>query len=223
MNKLKVVGAEFLSVEEETERLRLERQVERAFYQAGLALQTLRDKKLYRSTHKTFQEYCQDRFGFAKSHSYRLINAVEIVDNISEKVPNWGQNETKLIFPTTESQVRPLKSLEPSLQRQAWTEAVEIASGVPSAKIVREVVKQIQRQSASKLENSSKTKSKIEVDKNGKVSSPSEGINHVSGVGIEWYVRLDEPTWHKLNEYAEKTGTATLNGAIARLLAENLV
>lgn len=200
MNKLKVVGAEFLSVEEETERLRLERQVERAFYQAGLALQTLRDKKLYRSTHKTFQEYCQDRFGFAKSHSYRLINAVEIVDNISEKVPNWGQNETKLIFPTTESQVRPLKSLEPSLQRQAWTEAVEIASGVPSAKIVREVVKQIQRQSASKLENSSQTKSKIEVDKNGKVSSPSEGINHVSGVGIEWYVRLDEPTWHKLNE-----------------------
>ena len=47
------------------------------------------------------------------------------------------------ILPTTESQVRPLKSLEPKEQQEAWQTAVARAKGVPSAKIVREVVNQI--------------------------------------------------------------------------------
>ena len=148
-----------LTLEEESERLRLERQVERAFYQAGLALQTLRDQKLYRSTHKTFQEYCQDRFGFTRRKSDYLIAAVEIVDNLSENnCSQLSQEQSKtssplfsqkreplvLIFPTNERQCRPLKSLEPAQQRTAWSKAVEKASGrVPSAKIVKEVVKQL--------------------------------------------------------------------------------
>jgi hypothetical protein len=56
------------------------------------------------------------------------------------------------------------------------------------------------------------------VDKNGKVTQPKEGINYVPGVGVEWYVRVDDRTWNKLNQYAERVGTATLGGAIARLL-----
>ncbi|MGK7897738.1 MAG: hypothetical protein AB4372_30005 [Xenococcus sp. (in: cyanobacteria)] len=87
-----------LTLEEESERLRLERQVEREFYQAGLALQKLRDKKLYRSTHKTFQEYCQDRFGFTKRSAYYLIDAVKIVDNLKKCEPLVH------ILPTSERQ-----------------------------------------------------------------------------------------------------------------------
>ena len=282
-----------LTFEEENERLRLERQVERAFYQAGLALQALRDRRLYRSTHKTFQEYCKDRFGFAKSHSYRLIKAVEIVDNISKNVPNWGQNSTEVlsIFPTAESQVRPLKALPSAeLQSLAWSKAVAKASGkVPSAKIVQEVVKQLKNQDQStEFENQSRSSNNgntnkigfvplenprigqevricknhtlfpqqlgiitqinnnrsviVEfknqkqsepidlkdleiqrmVDKNGKVATPSEGINYVPGVGVEWYVRVDESTWNKLDRYAKQIGTATLGNAIARLLESEL-
>jgi hemolysin activation/secretion protein len=59
------------------------------------------------------------------------------------------------------------------------------------------------------------------VDRNGKVSQPNEGINYVPGVGVEWYVRLDDETWRKLNEYAERVGSATLGGAIARLLEKS--
>ena len=55
-----------LSTIEQQEREHLERQVEKAFYEAGKGLRTLRDKKLYRSTHKTFEEYCRDRFGFER-------------------------------------------------------------------------------------------------------------------------------------------------------------
>ncbi len=39
-------------------------------------------------------------------------------------------------------------------------------------------------------------------------------------MGCEFYVRLNEATWKKLNEYAEYVGTASLNGAVARLLRE---
>ena len=49
-----------LTVEEESARDSLERKVERAFYEAGMALMELRDRRLYRSTHATFEEYCRD-------------------------------------------------------------------------------------------------------------------------------------------------------------------
>ncbi len=144
---------EFLSPEEESERLRLERQVERAFYQAGLALKTLRDKKLYRSNHSTFQEYCRSRFGFTRRSAYYLIDAVGIVDNLKK-------SELKVHkLPTSETQCRPLKSLEPQQQRKAWTQAVEKANGgVPSAKIVKEVVNQIkEKDRGTEIENNSST------------------------------------------------------------------
>jgi hypothetical protein len=44
--------------------------VERAFFEAGKALAQLRDglgdRRLYRSTHKTFEEYCRDGFGYSR-------------------------------------------------------------------------------------------------------------------------------------------------------------
>ncbi|MBG1264170.1 hypothetical protein F8S20_36450, partial [Nostoc sp. BAE] len=43
-----------LTEEEQRDRLHLERRVERAFFEAGKALTELRDRRLYRSTHKTF-------------------------------------------------------------------------------------------------------------------------------------------------------------------------
>ena len=150
-----------LTVEEESERLRLERKVERAFYEAGKALSTLRARKLYRSTHKTFHDYCKERFGFTKRSAYYLIDSVAIVDNLSK-------SELIVHFmPTSETQCRPLKSLKPEQQRQAWTKAVEKAGGVPTAKIVKEVVNQIRpkepKAKKTKVEqNQHRTQSKIE-------------------------------------------------------------
>jgi|GEM_PF-607393 len=95
-----VVDAEELTEEEERDRTHLERKVERAFYEAGKALQQLRDRKLYRSTHGTFEEYCRDRFGFERRHPYRLIDAATVVDNLSPPMcPNWTQTENGLDEP----------------------------------------------------------------------------------------------------------------------------
>jgi hypothetical protein len=44
-----------LTHDEQRDRLALERKVEQAFYIAGLSLAQLRDRRLYRSTHSSFE------------------------------------------------------------------------------------------------------------------------------------------------------------------------
>ncbi|MHC5748898.1 MAG: hypothetical protein ACYTXT_45125, partial [Nostoc sp.] len=74
-----------LTQEEQSDRLHLERKVERAFFEAGKALTELRDRRLYRSTHKTFEEYCRERFGHSRRQSYLLMDAAVVFDNLMEK------------------------------------------------------------------------------------------------------------------------------------------
>ncbi|MBW4512171.1 MAG: hypothetical protein KME64_37610 [Scytonematopsis contorta HA4267-MV1] len=124
-----------LSYEEQRDREHLERIIERSFYEAGKALKEIRDRRLYRSTHKTFESYCKDRFGYNNSRSYQMIDAATVVENL-QKVPQFVE-----VFPTAEGQVRPLTRLEPEEQVICWQKAVEEAGNkVPSGKIVKNVV-----------------------------------------------------------------------------------
>ncbi|MEH2076505.1 MAG: hypothetical protein V7K57_19260 [Nostoc sp.] len=140
-----------LTEQEISDRLHLERKVERAFFEAGKALTELRDRRLYRSTHKTFEEYCRGRFSYTYRHVNYLIAGSKIVDNIkmgtnssqNESQDEMGTNSSQ-ILPTSEVQVRPLAKLEPQQQPEAWQQAVEQAEGkVPSGRIVKDVVQQI--------------------------------------------------------------------------------
>ena len=111
----------------------MELRVERAFYESGLALKELRSRRLYRSTHKSFEQYCLDRFGFQRRYPYYLIDAVDVVDNLCT---NSAQ-----ILPNKETQVRPLTKLKPDEQCQIWLQAVAQAGGkVPPARIVKDLV-----------------------------------------------------------------------------------
>ncbi|MDZ8135782.1 MAG: hypothetical protein RM049_10840 [Nostoc sp. DedQUE04] len=128
-----------LTEQEISDRLHLERKVERAFFEAGKALAQLRDRRLYRSTHKTFEEYCRDRFGHSRRQSYLLMDAAVVFDNLMEKCDQFDH-----ILPTAEGQVRPMTKLEPQEQQEVWLKAVEQAGGkVPPARIVKNVVQQI--------------------------------------------------------------------------------
>ncbi|MEH2241026.1 hypothetical protein [Nostoc sp.] len=42
------------------------------------------DRRLYRSTHGTFEEYCRDRFGYSRRQPYLLMEAAVIFDNLLE-------------------------------------------------------------------------------------------------------------------------------------------
>jgi hypothetical protein len=136
-----------LSDEEQRDRLHLERKVERAFFEAGKALMELRDRKLYRSTHRTFEEYCKDRFGYSRDTAYLKLSATVVYDNIQKYLPTIGR---QIPMPTNERQLRDLAKadFEPSVQADVWQQAVEEAGGkVPSGRIVKGIVERLKDKS----------------------------------------------------------------------------
>ena len=113
-----------LTEDEEWERHRLELKVERAYVEAGTALRKLRDKRLYRSTHRTFDAYCQERFGLSSRHSYRLIESANVIDNLKEFCDQFGH-----ILPAKESVCRFLTSFQPNQQIFAWQQILQETGG----------------------------------------------------------------------------------------------
>lgn len=124
---------------ERTELRNAESVIERhvgAFLEVGRALTDIRDKRLYREEHKTFEAYVKAKWDFKKDYAYRLIAASVVMENVD----NCQQK------PATEAQARPLVSLPAEEQPVAWQAAVERAEeqGKPiTAAIVAEVVEEM--------------------------------------------------------------------------------
>ncbi|BAB78323.1 hypothetical protein ACN23B_28160 (plasmid) [Anabaena sp. FACHB-709] len=132
-----------MTEEEQRDRLNLERKVERAFVEAGKALMELRDRRLYRNTHKTFEEYCRDRFGYSRDAAYLKMSATNVYENIQKHLPTNGR---QIPMPTNERQLRSLAKaeLEPKVQAKVWRQAVQEAKGkTPSGRIVQDVIDRI--------------------------------------------------------------------------------
>jgi hypothetical protein len=127
---------------ESTELANLETTIERGlktFWEVGNALLTIRDKRLYRERHSTFEAYCVERWGFTDEQARRLMRGSEVLTNLQQTPPIGG------VLPNNESQVRPLTKLkDPSQQRQAWQKAVDsAANGKPTAADVTLATKEI--------------------------------------------------------------------------------
>lgn len=121
-----------------TERLtELETVIERGlqtFVEVGNALMEIRDGRLYRAEHDTFEDYCRDRWGMVASRARQLIGAAQVVSNLSVT------NVTP-VLPANEAQARPLTGLPPEYQIEVWEAAVDTApNGKPTAAHVQDVV-----------------------------------------------------------------------------------
>lgn len=124
-----------LTVGEKTELAELETIIEsgmKSFLVVGRALLKIRDSRLYRDSHRTFDDYCRDRWGMSRVRAHQLIEATKVSDNLLTTVNK----------PTSEWQARPLARLEPEQQAEAWQEAVETA---PEGKITAMHVENIVR------------------------------------------------------------------------------
>jgi hypothetical protein len=90
----------------------------------------IRDKRLYRAQCKTFEDYCQERFGITRVHADRRISFAGLIENLK---PMGFKN-----LPARERQARPLTALPtPELQAEAWSNAQSAAGkDQPSAKEV---------------------------------------------------------------------------------------
>jgi len=130
-----------LTPDEERERHRLELRVESAFFEAGKALRELRERRLYRSTHRSWEAYCIERFGFGRDSADIKISASRVVEEIREDLPT----NRRQILPTTLEQVRPLLKLKASSERiEAWLKAIDTNHGkIPNGRIVKGIVKQL--------------------------------------------------------------------------------
>ncbi len=99
----------------------LERVIERtqrSFYDVGKALEEIRDRRLYRRTHRTFEAYCRDVWDMSRTYAYQLMRAAAVVDNV---------RTISDIVPSNERQARLLARLPADEQRAVWKEVVEQA------------------------------------------------------------------------------------------------
>lgn len=103
------------------------------FVDVGLALQEIRDGRLYRETAGTFEAYLADRWSIKRAHGYRLIDAARVAEVVSPvgDIPN-------------ERQARELAPLlkEPELLQEAWSEVVGDVDP-PTAGRIRDVVRRL--------------------------------------------------------------------------------
>jgi hypothetical protein len=84
------------------------------FESVGLALATIRDRKLYLKTHKTFEDYCQFKWGWTRTYGHRLIEAAQVC----QMLPMGNK-------PASERQARELAKVEP----ENLVEVMEKAKG----------------------------------------------------------------------------------------------
>jgi hypothetical protein len=108
------------------------------FVEVGQALYDIREEKLYRDAHATFEAYCTARWELSRSRAYQLIDAAEVRQGLSTIVD---------ILPANEAQTRPLTTIDCEQVGDVWQEVIEKApkdeAGEPviTAKHVEETVK----------------------------------------------------------------------------------
>jgi hypothetical protein len=119
-------------------------EAKRSFVVLGNALATIRDQRLYRATHGTFEGYCEQRWQIARRTAYQFIDAAKAVENVRHGA------QTIPILPANERQARCLAAVEdPDQQREVWAKVVETA---PGGKITAKHVGEVVRQSQGKTE-----------------------------------------------------------------------
>ena len=54
------------------------------FMEMGFALAEIKEKKLYRDTYATFEEYCKEKWGFSRTYSYYVIKGSEAIKSLPQ-------------------------------------------------------------------------------------------------------------------------------------------
>lgn len=89
------------------------------FVEVGVALLDICDRRLYRETHSTFEEFVKHHYKMSASRAYQLCRAAEVVKTMPEFVDHGPQ--------INERQARELAKLPPENRAEVWQKAVETA------------------------------------------------------------------------------------------------
>lgn len=99
------------------------------FVEVGQALLEIREHRLYRETHDSFEAYCRERWGWSRQRAHQMIEA----SAVSTMVDTASLNER---------QARELARLkdEPEAVREVWSEVTEAKGDKVTAADIREAV-----------------------------------------------------------------------------------
>jgi hypothetical protein len=102
-------------------------------------------KELFRETHRNFNVYCLDRWGFGRSYANKLIGSAERIQLLPEDLPK----------PANEFQIRPFLKLEPEEFPKQWQTILDAAG---ERKVTSKIVEE-----ALQLPNRKRKKRKLKI------------------------------------------------------------
>jgi hypothetical protein len=115
-----------------------------AFWLAGKALHVIRDGRLYRGTHSTFEEYTLDRWKMGKAQANKLIRTWRIAEAVFEKsntLAPIGAKARKELNQAMAWELVPVAEKHGvTAAGQVFTTVVEV-NGEPTAATIKRVVK----------------------------------------------------------------------------------
>lgn len=131
-----------LTEEERGELTRCEHIIEQGLptvFEVGKAFKTIIDRKLYRETHKTAEDYFREKWDLSRPRAYQLIDGATIRENVEAGLSTTGRQNLPL--PTTERQTRALKQVPGEKQAELWSTTVDRNNGsAPTARQIIQIV-----------------------------------------------------------------------------------
>jgi hypothetical protein len=105
---------------------------QQTFMEVGNALMTIREGKLYREEHKTFQAYCHSRWGFDDSRARQLIAAAKVTETVTN------------VTLSSEAVAREVNKVPEEKRQEVVEKATEKADGKPiTARAIKEAAAEI--------------------------------------------------------------------------------
>lgn len=130
-----------LTVSEKAELARLEQIVERglqSFVEVARALLEIRALKLYRETHRTFEDYARERFGLAPRTAYGYVEAVGVLENLPPEADSLSLSHLRALAPLPAEGQR---ELAPVVSEMTVAEARRVIKAWRAEKRAKRIVK----------------------------------------------------------------------------------
>lgn len=121
-----------LSEVEAQRRADIEAKIKDGLHSAWIGLRDIRDEKLWRSTHDSFKDYCEQVWGYGKGRGYQMAKAGDVVAGLLEAGAD--------VLPTNEKQARELVGMTPE---EAKMVLAVVKQSSPTGKITAAHLKQV--------------------------------------------------------------------------------
>ena len=156
------------------------------FFEVGSALMEIKSQELFQETHRNFNVYCQERWGFGRSYANKLIGSAERIQLLPEGLPK----------PSNEFQIRPFLKLEPGEFPKKWQTIVE-SSGAEkvTARMVEESLKLSKKPRKRRKAGLNKSQEIKELLHSLRLALKSKDLENDSTLISQIHLPLPSPHW----------------------------